>query len=242
MRIISWNIHRRIEEPWHYLINHLDADVALIQECSRIPKWLDESRVIHRFSKNRKFGNAIYVKEGDVAEYNIDSQQEGSLVITVVDTPKEEQLVLINIYGLLEYLPENPRGKLVVPGIHKSISDVSYLLQGLTRPKHSNFILAGDFNNDRRMDEHPTFKRKGKRTTGLMFDRIEDYLLQDCVRKFYPDYVQTYRHTTGGYPWQLDHMFASKKIFRGLKNLNVDDSDEVKRISDHSPIVADFNI
>ena len=75
-----------------------------------------------------------------------------------------------------------------------------------------------------------------------MFDRVENYLLQDCVKKFYPDYVQTYRHTTVGFPWQLDHMFASRKIFRSLKNLFVDDSDEVKNISDHSPIVADFDI
>ena len=92
------------------------------------------------------------------------------------------------------------------------------------------------------MDDHPTFKRKGKRTVNLMFDRIENYLLQDCVKEFYPNYIQTYRHTTGVFSWQLDHMFASKKVFRDLKNLYVDDSEEVKSISDHSPIVADFDI
>ena len=242
MRIVSWNTHRRIEQPWDYLVNRLDADVALLQECGRLPKSIDDSKVIHRLAKGRKFGNAIYVKDGEIAEYTVESQQEGSLVISVVETPKKQQLVLINIYGILEYLPENPRGKLVHPGIHRSLSDISYLLEGYTRPKFTNFVLAGDFNNDRRMDEHPTFKRKGKRTTNLMFDRIEDYRLQDCVKKFYPDYVQTYRHTTGGYPWQLDHMFASKKVFSNLKNLYVDNSEEVKSISDHSPIVADFDI
>ena len=107
---------------------------------------------------------------------------------------------------------------------------------------YSYFILAGDFNNDRRMDEHPTFKSRGKRTTNLMFDRIEDFLLQDCVKKYYQDFVHTYRHNTGSFPWQLDHMFASRRIFRNLKNLYVDDSEEVKSLSDHNPIVADFDI
>ncbi len=92
------------------------------------------------------------------------------------------------------------------------------------------------------MDDSSSFKRKDRRTTNLMFDRIEDYLLQDCLKKFYPDYVQTFGHSTGGFPWQLDHMFASKRIFGNLKHVFVDDSDDAKNISDHNPIVADFDI
>ena len=241
MRIVDWNIHRRLP-PWDYVINELDADIALIQECSRLPETIDSSKVLHTLAKDRKFGNAIYVKDAVWEELPIETTRTGSLMVARVTTPKDESLVAISIYGLLEYLPENPSRKMVDPGIHKAPSDLAYLLEGLTRPKYTNFILAGDFNNDRRMDEHPTFKRKGKRTTNLMFDRVEDYLLQDCVKEYYPDYVQTYRHTTGGYPWQLDHMFASKKVFRNLKNLYVDNSDEVKNLSDHSPIVADFDI
>ena len=93
MRIVSWNIHRRIEEPWDYLFNHLDADVALLQECTRLPDSVDDSKVIHRLATNRKFGNAIYVKNSEITEYTLESAQEGSLVISVVETPKEQQPV-----------------------------------------------------------------------------------------------------------------------------------------------------
>ena len=241
MRIVDWNIHRRLP-PWNYVINELDADIALIQECSRLPKNLDPSKVIHTPANDRKFGNAIYVKNAVWEELPIETTRIGSLMVARVTTPKEESLVVISLYGLLEALPENPSRKLVYPGIHIALSELSYLLGGLTRPKYTNFILAGDFNNDRRMDTHPTFGRKDKRTSNLLFDRVKDYRLQDCVKEYYPDYVQTYRHSTGGFPWQLDHMFASKKVFRNLKNLYVDDSDEVKSLSDHSPIVADFDI
>ena len=241
MRIVDWNIRRRLP-PWDYLINELDADVALIQECPRLPKNLDSSNVVHTLAKDRKFGNAIYVKNAVWEELPIETTRTGSLMVARVTTPKDESLVVISLYGLLEALPENPKRKLVYPGIHIALSELSYLLAGFTRPKYTNFVLAGDFNNDRRMDTHPTFRRKDKRTSNLLFDRVEDYRLQDCVKKYYPEYVQTYRHSTGGFPWQLDHMFASKKVFRNLKNLYVDDSDEVKSLSDHSPIVADFDI
>jgi len=241
MRIVDWNINRRLP-PWEYLINELDPDIALIQECSKLPKTLDSSKVIHTLAKDRKFGNAIYVKDAVWEELSIDTTRTGSLMVARVTTPKDESLVVINLYGLLESLHENPSRKLVHPGIHIALSELSYLLGGLTRPKYTNFVLAGDFNNDRRMDTHPTFARKGKRTTNLMFDRVEDYRLQDCVKEYYPDSVQTYRHNTGNYFWQLDHMFASKKIFKNLNNLYIDNSDEVNRLSDHNPIVADFDI
>ena len=241
MRIVDWNIHRRLP-PWEYLINELDPDIALIQECSKLPKTLDSSKVIHTLAKDRKFGNAIYVKDAVWEELPVETTRTGCLMVARVTTPKDESLVVINIYGLLEYPMENPTRKVVDPGIHRALSDLSYLLEGISRPKYTNFILAGDFNNDRRMDNHPTFKRKDRRTTNIMFDRVEDYLLQDCVKKYYPDFIQTYRHNTGGFPWQLDHMFASKKIFNNLNNLYVDNNDEVNSLSDHNPIVADFDI
>ena len=249
MRIVDWNINRRLP-PWDYLINELDADVALIQECSRLPEYLDSSKVIYTPGKDRKFGNAIYVKDAVWEELPIETTQVGNLVVARITTPKDESLVVISIYGELEYRPEDPElfeqlppnRKIVFSTIHGAIGDIGYLLKGLTRPKHTNFILAGDFNNDRRTSDRPGFKSWEERIPYLMFNVLEDYLLQDCVKEYYPDYVQTYRHNTGGFPWQVDHMFASKKVFRNLKNLYVDDNDEVKSLSAHSPIVADFDI
>jgi exonuclease III len=242
MRIVSWNMRRRSVEPWDYLINTLDADIALIQEYSHLPETVDGSKVIHQTIKNRNFGNAIYAKTGKLTEIPIDTAQGGAFLVGLIEIPAGDSLVLINLYGLLEAHPSNPTRQVVHAGIHRALSDLTFLLQGWTKPKFVNFVLAGDLNNDRRMDNHPRFRRKDKATGRIMFERIENYGLHDCVSEFYPDHVQTYRHNRGGYPWQLDHMFASKKILARLKNLYIDDSEQVKQISDHNPIVADFDI
>ena len=238
MRVVSWNMHRRGDVAWRYLLDALQPNFALLQECNTVPSDLNPSNVVFKKIPDRTFGNCIYARKGSCSQYPLETQQEGNLVVAVVDSPQDEPLVLINIYGILRPHQENPKGtRLADPWIHRALSDLTYLLRGLTRPKHSNFILSGDFNNDPRMDDISRFKDESK----LIFDRIKSFGLEDCIKPSYPDFVQTYRHNVPAtVDWQLDHMFASRGPFRRLESVQVDHSQAVSSISDHNPIIAEF--
>ena len=43
------------------------------------------------------------------------------------------------------------------------------------------------------------------------------------------------------YPWELDHMFATPELNKRLKLINVYLDDNILKLSDHNPIVADFD-
>ena len=98
---------------------------------------------------------------------------------------------------------------------------------------------------DRRMDDNPTgtrFSKKGERRQNIFFDCILDLGFKDCIAESYEDYVQTHRHNLSKFPWQIDHFFASEKLFEGLTNLEVIDNEEVRNLSDHNLILAEFDL
>jgi exonuclease III len=99
---------------------------------------------------------------------------------------------------------------------------------------------------DRRMDENPTgsrFSKKGERVHNAFFDAILNLGFKDCLRKSYPDFIETYRHhiEKNRYPWELDHMFATPQLYERLKKIEVVMETKVKKLSDHNPLVADFD-
>ena len=69
-----------------------------------------------------------------------------------------------------------------------------------------------------------------------------DLGFKDCIAETLEDYVQTHRHNLSKFPWQIDHFFSSEKLFEGLTNLEVIDNEEVRNLSDHNPIIAEFDL
>ena len=69
---------------------------------------------------------------------------------------------------------------------------------------------------------------------------VQNIGFHDCLRKFYSLPIQTYRHNRGTYPWELDHMFATPELYNRLKSINVYVDENILSLSDHNPIVAEF--
>jgi len=133
------------------------------------------------------------------------------------------------------------------PGLAYPLLGVISLFVSMLRNVHGaeHIILSGDFNMDRRLDDNPTgtrFAKKGQRVRNAFFDAILDLGFHDCVKKFYPDYIQTYRAARGDYPWQLDHMFATEALYNQLESVHVVADAATLKASDHNPIVAEFKI
>ena len=136
-------------------------------------------------------------------------------------------------------------GFMFAPNIHNMLSDLTPIFLGWSDEKFKSFILAGDFNVDKRMDTtEGMYWRKGMRTSQIIFERIEDFLLEDCLIKKYPNFVRTFRNKSGRdrVPWQIDHMFASKDLYNKLQKIEVLENTETSALSDHYPIIAEFDI
>lgn len=247
MKIVSWNIACRDKTFQYVKENRLNADLYLLQEVKK-PKLPNNSRFIfvqidQSDGEKRSFGNCILSFNSSIKKIKIKTIHVGSLLASEFITSSNLKLAVINLYGILT---EYGKGrKFVAPNIHRMLSDLTPLLIGASKEKYKHIVLAGDFNNDRRMDTAKgLYWKKGMKTTKVLFDRIEDFLLTDCIKKKYPNYVRTFKNRSGRdtIPWQLDHMFASNSVYDKLKNIEIIENDETRKLSDHYPIVAEFDL
>lgn len=238
MRIISWNI-RRNPRAVEYAFDFLQADALLAQESNLLTfhnlfaagQFTDERWV------NHKWGNVIYSKH-PLEEVSIQTEYRGTLQLAAFESPVGK-LGLVNLYGLFEKVGPDTAQKSVISGLHRKLSDLSPLFRGQITHDCAGFLIAGDFNVDRRMDSHKNFKRGDTTPVGGLMARIEDYGLTDLMLRDYPDFVQTYRPVRGSFPWQLDHAFASNSTAPKVR-VEVLSSDEIDTLSDHRPIAIDF--
>lgn len=247
MRFICWNTHGSTK-AWDYALNVLGGDVLLFQESASPPTNIDISSIFEIIGedepgarKARKWGNSTSVSTGTIEKVDVGSDYRGSLNTAVITRESSPKIGVVNIYGLLEKYPDQPNA-VVYLGLHRKLNNVEQWIKGEIGPVPEFFVICGDFNNDRRMDDHKTFKGpKQGRTSNELFDRIIDLGMTDLLAKQYPDFVQTIRHNRSKFPWQLDHFFVSKHAIERVTNIEVIDNPEISEISDHNPIVVDFD-
>ena len=56
------------------------------------------------------------------------------------------------------------------------------------------------------------------------------------------DYYKDIVSCKENYPWEPDHMFATKKLYDSLQKVEVHFNDAIEKVSGHNPIVAEFNL
>jgi exonuclease III len=232
MKIISWNMRRK-QSNWKYLLENLQPDIALLQESAIIEDKSIKSCVTEVTVK-KNFRNSIYVKAHHAEPILMPSDHGLGLNVVRVTTNDKEQIYFVSVYGNLSLKPWF---------IHMA-GAISLCIQVLkSKYKAENIVIAGDFNADRRMDENPTgtkFAKIGETPCNDLFNCILGLGFKDCMVDFYPDYIQTHRHNRSSYPWQIDQIIATPKIFQQLISMNVESSEEMALLSDHNPIIAEF--
>lgn len=238
MHIISWNI-RRNPRAVEYAFDVLRADVLLAQESNLLA--FRNLNTVGQFTAERwvshKWGNVIYSQQ-PLEEISIQTEYRGSLRLAAIESPIGK-LGLVNLYGLFEKVGPEATKKSVIAGLHRKLSDLSPLFRGQVHHDFAGFLMAGDFNIDRRMDSHKNFKRGDTKPVGGVMNRIGDLGLTDLLRRDYPGFVQTYRPVRGSFPWQLDHAFVSDSN-DGRAAVEVLSSGEIDSLSDHRPISIDL--
>ncbi len=239
MRVISWNV-RKNPRAIEFALRELDADVLLAQECNVLSRegqhatgaFIDERWVAH------KWGNVIFSKT-PLEGVMLNTEYQGSLSLAALTSPVG-RLGLINLYGLFERVaPDSPK-KLATPGMHRKLSDLSPLFWGKTDHQLDAFLVMGDFNHDRRMDEHKNFRRIGTTPFSGLFRRFEDFQLTDLLHRDFPEGVQTYHSVRGNFPWQLDHAFVSSSVQNRFTS-EVLTGEHLRKFSDHNPLIVELS-
>jgi hypothetical protein len=127
MRIVTWDI-RKNPAAITFAFDVLKADVLMAQECStrELPGLeVVGANIEERWVKHR-WGNHIFYKV-PISRLEFPTEYKGSLTVTTVQTATG-LLGLINIYGLFGRIGPGETKKLVTPGIHRKLSDLSPLL------------------------------------------------------------------------------------------------------------------
>ena len=231
MRVVSWNM-RKNKKAWKYFFESLNPDIALLQESSP----LDKDYPANIISKNVKtsLNNSILFKHNLPSHLPLEDQRNMGLIASQYQN-EDENILLLSVYGNLSFTGE--LDYVLLKLIEDSIAAMRKNFNA------TDIIISGDFNMDRRMDENPTssrFSKKGETRHADFFDGILNLGFHNCLRKFHSLPIQTYRHNRGTYPWELDHMFVTDELYDRLKSISVFVDDHIIGLSDHNPIVADF--
>ncbi len=184
-----------------------------------------------RNNNNRpKWGTAILAANNvnlNTIELKYNTAYPGSMTIAqIIGT----DIAVISMYGKNTYDYESVTGYSYLANLHRCLSDAAPLLDGFSSSKR--FIIAGDWNAGPQWD-------KGKsRKNFNFFDRLTAFDLRDCLGHF-PDggYETTFKHNGNR---QIDWMFASQSLL--VQKSYVDYVAEIEELSDHYPIITEFEI
>jgi exonuclease III len=232
VRLVTWNCNGALRRK-HQLLDALDADILVIQECEDPAQSTDDYKAWagdHAwvgYSKNKGIG--IFPRRGQSIEQLDWSQEQGGL-----------------------FLPVCVDGSITVLGVwtlsRKATGQFSYIAQfwhylQLNRPRlEHGTLICGDFNSNQIWDA--TRKRRNH---------------SDCVRElgeagFRSLYhlakgegqgVETeptfYLHRSDLKPYHIDYVFAHDAMLRAARpTLKVGSRPDWIGVSDHMPVVVDF--
>lgn len=264
LRVATWNMNywqrKGADEQrssWRFLDEVVRPDLALLQEC--VPSS-DPHAVVYQeggISTTRPWGSAVVsygldaepitsVKSGygRGGSLNLLRTHPGAVAVAEIRPPDLEPIVMVSLYGLLD------EGWSITT-VHSILSDLTPLIDS---PLGRRLVIGGDFNCSTQLRfPYRTWHQN-------LFQRIESMGLIDlleltrdkrtplanCICDEAPScgHVQTHRHPGSPVPWQDDYLFASRELAAQLVDCRTIDHGEPDpwELSDHCPVVADFEL
>jgi len=233
VKIVTWNMcywrHRKnLQNSWNYLSEEINPDIVLAQETVPPPTLLNLKHYVwDEIGGNRNWGSGIFSKH-PIERVEFDNNYHGAVVAVEVTLSSEVKLTAISIHAIIEH------GYSIIP-LHRIFSDLTLLLEGKMGKRH--IILGGDFNASLQWDE-----QQPGQSHRILFERVENFGLVNCLKRFYDHPVQTYRHIEGDKPWQLDYLFLSMQLESKLEKCYVLENPAILALSDHNPVVAHLSM
>jgi exonuclease III len=260
LRVATWNMNHwawRAEDrakAWRFLDDVVAPDVALVQEAAVPP---GRARVVGPegpAGAKRPWGAMVVSRVQPVARLPsvrvrwhrgaVDLLRTllGSVAVARVTPADTAPVVAISVYGGVD-------PGLEVTTMHRILSDLTPLLDGAHGKR---VVLGGDFSCSTQVE------RARRERHGNVFDRVRSLGLVDLLdrtRKRRPrlrgcpcrspecGHVQTHRAKRSKTPWHYDYLFATPALAERLVLCRtLDGKEDPWALSDHCPVVADFDL
>lgn len=230
MRIVTWNMacahptftakyRRTHEDAWRFLLE-LEPDIALVQEALLdVPEWVR--------------GQGAVVAQDRTSE----AQDSGSMIFVRGRQVQRQPLVALGSYVVGAEVLGSSR-PLYLASLHVGTSNQRRALRGLIDGLASvvagrRFVVGGDLNAARDWGDRDAY--------GWFFRELEERGLHDCHFGLHGRQDQSFWRHDARAGAQLDHLFVDPETRKALTGSRVITNEATKRLSDHSPLVAELD-
>jgi endonuclease/exonuclease/phosphatase (EEP) superfamily protein YafD len=253
VRIVSWNMgladrthsrHRLHDQAWHYLLG-LGPDLAFVQEALP-PTWVRSEGTLIRgpFSQ---WGSAIFSPRYPLERLPLPEDSPlrrlGSyLAFGIASLPDGSDAVVASVHAVdrkaspAQLRDLDPAEIARSPGAPVWISDLVF--SGLVKlVRDGSFIAAGDWNTAHRFPASRTSAAASR-----FFERAKEHGWFECLPEEPGEAMRTW-FRAGDEPSQIDHVFCDAGLAdrRGQVRVAADAAEDL-RLSDHAPLIADFDV
>jgi hypothetical protein len=170
-----------------------------------------------------------------------------------------QELILISAYGLMDDFNSEIESGYSTTTVNRLLSDLTPLIDSEAGKR---MIIAGDLNiGTQYTDPSPEERHRWGPMHRATLDRITDFGFVDCLAASIPAargplaacpcgpapdcrHIRTFRHDdkADSQPWQNDLILASTALAAGLVSCTPLDHEEAWALSDHCPVVAEFEV
>ena len=234
MKIITWNCNGALRKKYHKLVD-IDADILIIQECENPIESKDTNYI-------NWAGNYLWIG---------DSKNKG-IGVFAKNEFKLKKLDWSNTYHdhtVKHFLPfsVNDKDNFLSVWTHQNNSPnfgyIGQLWKYIQTNKENikNSIIVGDFNSNKIWDEWDRWWNHSD-----VVRELSEIGIESLYHKFTNE-VQGEETKPTFYlqrkiekPYHIDFCFAPKRLSDKLINLEVGNYDDWKELSDHNPMIIEF--
>lgn len=222
LKIISWNCRGKFREKYP-LLERLDADIFVIQECENPEKYKQQF--------NNFYSNYVWYGEHDNRGLGIFAKPTIKMTLNNWKTYCLRHFVSVNINNSFDLL-----------GVWASPPYIEeyYIYQSINISQYDlNTIIIGDFNSNSIWD-----KKHGKRNHSAVVAQLKDIGLVSAYHHLHNEnHGHEMQHTFYLYThkdkcYHIDYCFLNPAR---IKNFNILDSNYWLQYSDHLPIQIVIN-
>ena len=250
-----WRHRGKRDEAWHWLLDKLKPDIALLQECV-VPDWANTQCDVLFEQAAQKWGTAVVTRGLPMTRHPLEDIEEwfrrlgpeapkrcaaarlkGWCVPASLTLPDGTSALVISLHNPAYSIKRELLAGHDVTNIKLKLQRNVWLLDVVFHFLKSRvdrpLIVGGDFNSSRLFDVP---KPRGN---AEFFDRIATEGFASLHRLFYQQDETTF-FSKRARPHQLDYLYTDHSLASRTTNCWVVSRQEVEMFSDHSPVVADL--